>query len=564
MVAPTRLSQVTNVLFSTRLRVALTILLVLVALIALAAILAYRFVTHGGMVARQDPAAAEVFIAGRLLDMSIPEAAKQMANPLGISTAAALDSGRELFQRTCVVCHATDGRGGSAAGGGLYPRPPDLQGPDTAHRTDGTLFYLIRNGIRNTGMPGWQLPDDQIWQLVAYIRQLPPTVYRSAPSTGAPRAGAARYVGSSSCASCHQALYERWKKTLMATVVQDPRQHPEAVIPDLSVHDPLLTFTRDDIAFTYGSKWKQRYFRKVGDDYYPLPAQWDATHAKWKPYLVKDDWWVPFYPAENAGRPTGTTCDGCHSVNYDIATKQVTEWNVGCEKCHGPGSEHVKDPVAATIINPARLDFVQASDTCIQCHSQGRPLGNPIGGKYYDWPVGFHMGKTLSDFWKLEAHVAGETTFTHFADGTAHKNRMQGNDFVASQMYTHGVSCFTCHDSHGSANPGMLRKPTSALCLDCHAPGSPNGPRAPTTAQHTHHQAGSAGNECVACHMPKIAQTIGDVNVRSHTFRFVGPALTDTAKIPNACNLCHADKQTAWAIEALRAWADQSPWRVAQ
>ena len=49
----------------------------------------------------------------------------------------------------------------------------------------------------------------------------------------------------------------------------------------------------------------------------------------------------------------------------------------------------------------------------------------------------------------------------------------------------------------------------------------------------------------IACHMPKIAQTLGDVNVRSHTFRFVSPAKTDSEKIPNACNVCHTDKPTS-------------------
>jgi len=43
------------------------------------------------------------------------------------------------------------------------------------------------------------------------------------------------------------------------------------------------------------------------------------------------------------------------------------------------------------------LDYVSASDTCIQCHSQGRPLTNPIEGKYYDWPVGYHVGLNLRD-----------------------------------------------------------------------------------------------------------------------------------------------------------------------
>ena len=58
-----------------------------------------------------------------------------------------------------------------------------------------------------------------------------------------------------------------------------------------------------------------------------------------------------------------------------------------------------------------------------------------------------------------------------------------------------------------------------------------------------------------------LAQTLGDVKVRSHTFRFVWPAQTDALKIPNACNLCHADKTTAWATAALRSWSDRSPWR---
>jgi hypothetical protein len=114
-------------------------------------------------------------------------------------------------------------------------------------------------------------------------------------------------------------------------------------------------------------------------------------------------------------RPTGPLCDGCHSVNYDIRTKTVTEWNVGCEKCHGPGSEHVQKPLRSNIVNPARLDNGPANDVCIQCHSQGQPLNNPINGKYYDWPVGFNVGLKLQDFWKLEEHKAGETSFTHFS-----------------------------------------------------------------------------------------------------------------------------------------------------
>jgi hypothetical protein len=62
--------------------------------------------------------------------------------------------------------------------------------------------------------------------------------------------------------------------------------------------------------------------------------------------------------------------------------------------------------------------------------------------------------------------------------------------------------------------------------------------------------------------MPKIEQTIADVNVSSHTFHFVTPAQTDALKIPNACNVCHKDKGTDWAATALAGWGDRSIWRM--
>jgi predicted CXXCH cytochrome family protein len=541
----------------------------------------YRYALPNLSSARPEPPKVEIAVATWLLHHSVPEADRTQQNPLG-GDRADIAAGRDLFREKCEICHGYDGSGRTQIGAGQYPHPPPLR-TLAVSLTDGEIYYHIRNGIRNTGMPAWNMPRRQIWQLVLYIRNLPITVPMSRPEASATtlrriafslaRSAVAaqsdppsdrHYVGSTECRSCHTDIYNRWKTTPMANVVRDPRQHPEAITPDLSKPDPLVTFSKDDIAFVYGSLWKQRYFKKVGDDYFPEPAQWDVTHHMWRKYFVRNgtDWWAPLYPPDNFQRPTGPLCDGCHSVNYDINTKIPTEWNVGCERCHGPGSDHVKDPTRATIINPARLDYVHANDTCIQCHSQGQPLTNPINGTYYDWPVGFHMGLNLDDFWKLEEHKLGETSFTHFPDGTAHKNRMQGNDYVQSLMYNRGVACFSCHDVHGTKYRAQLREPPEEMCFACHGTNTQNGPHTATIEEHTHHKSGGPGSQCIACHMPQIEETIADVNVRAHTFRFITPAETDTYGIPNPCMTCHKDKPTSWAASTLKTWQERSPWRM--
>lgn len=375
----------------------------------------------------------------------------------------------------------------------------------------------------------------------------------------------AQFVGSGSCKPCHAAEYDGWKQTRMANVVRDPREHPDAVLGDFKHPNPLVTFTLDQVAFVYGSRYKQRYFTRRGNNYYPEPAQWDIQKHKWLPYHVEAgaDWWEPFYGPSNFDRPTGPTCDGCHSVNYNIETHQVTEWNVGCEKCHGPGSLHVQHPTRANIVNPETLDSVRGNDICMQCHTQGRPLRNPIAGKYYDWPVGFLPGERLADYWRLEALKPGVTNFFQFADLTAHKNRMQGNDFVQSNMYHRGIRCFDCHQVHSNQNPSNLMLVGNVLCLSCHTKDNPAGLKG-TVSEHTHHAEGSAGSQCVACHMPLIEQTIKDNYVAAHTFRFITPEETMQTGIPNPCTSCHKDKSLAWANEQLRGWATTSPWRVSQ
>ncbi len=520
-----------------------------------------------GFRATTKPSALETVVALTLRNLAIPLHNRHEKNPLK-ATPENLQDARELYVTRCAICHGIDGSGKTRIGLSLYPRVPDLRLAKTQNLTDGEMYYIIENGVQLTGMPAWgnphRQPDANSWKLALYIRNLRPLT-RQQKNQQASAITSAHYVGSQACEKCHAQIYQRWKKTPMANVVLDPRTHPNAILADFSNAPSFVNFKKQQIAFVYGSIWKQNYFTKVGDDYYPLPAKWDIAHKKWMPYLVKEDWWAAFYPPHNMDHPTGPTCNGCHSVNYNIETHAVTEWNVGCERCHGPGSEHVAHPDRGNILNPANMTAVAANDTCIQCHSQGRPLQNPIQSQAYDWPVGYQVGLKLQDFWKLEDRTLGETSFYYFPDGTAHKNRMQGNDFTQSVMYQHNIMCSSCHDVHGTNNFAELIKPANQICLDCHGPLSPNGPHTASLEEHTHHKDGTPGSECVSCHMPKIeTEGVPGAFVHAHTFRFITPAMTDKYKISNPCTSCHKDKSTAWATDQLRSWSNVSAWRIEQ
>jgi mono/diheme cytochrome c family protein len=187
-------------------RYLISLLIVLALLVVVGA--AYRMMVPGLSSARNEPPDLEVAVATWLLHHSVPEAERRIANPLG-SDPADINAGRDLFKQKCEICHAYDGSGKTEIGARQYPRPPALRSIDVASMPDGEVFYHIRNGIRNTGMPAWQMPDRDIWQLVAFIRSLPKVIpSASEPSPNEPTT-AAQYAGSAACKGCHEGIYAR-------------------------------------------------------------------------------------------------------------------------------------------------------------------------------------------------------------------------------------------------------------------------------------------------------------------------------------------------------------------
>jgi mono/diheme cytochrome c family protein len=78
------------------------------------------------------------------------------------------------FNGDCAFCHGQDGRTPTDVGQAMYPRVPSLASPEVQQWSDAELFWIIRNGNRYTGMGafGKSLSDEQIWDLVHYVRSL--------------------------------------------------------------------------------------------------------------------------------------------------------------------------------------------------------------------------------------------------------------------------------------------------------------------------------------------------------------------------------------------------------
>jgi len=253
----------------------------------------------------------------------------------------------------------------------------------------------------------------------------------------------AKYLGSATCKGCHPVIYDRWQMTLHNKSQQEQSARNDTVvvdwkgtlklkggnIPEFTVklsrgkdgaYLATLVDSKDpsrektyQVVRTYGGwGWKQRYHVRIGDSHYILPIQWNQISSRWVAY--NPQWW---YNADGslkepaAGTSFEMSCAGCHNTGLTINKTdkgyavKYTELNTGCEKCHGPGSEHV----AATkdkkkILNPKWLVYDRANEVCGQCHSRG--VSKPDGT--FGYPVNdrdikpYTLGAVLADYYQFK------------------------------------------------------------------------------------------------------------------------------------------------------------------
>lgn len=107
-----------------------------------------------------------------ILDRSIDRRAPDTKNP-GPVDDANLEEGMKLYQSNCAGCHGDINHAEASFGGSFYPRAPQFQ-HDKPDMPENQNFYLIKHGIRWSGMPAWKqlLTDTQIWQVCAFLDRM--------------------------------------------------------------------------------------------------------------------------------------------------------------------------------------------------------------------------------------------------------------------------------------------------------------------------------------------------------------------------------------------------------
>ncbi len=320
-----------------------------------------------------------------------------------------------------------------------------------------------------------------------------------------------------------------------------------------------------EIKYTFGVEPLQQYLIELpGGRLQALTIAWDTVAKRWFSLYPNET-----IPAHDELHWTGRQqnwnfmCADCHSTNlrknYDASTGTFasawSEIHVGCEACHGPGSNHVAwaakrdgdprkgltvilderagvhwtmDPKTGNSVRSKSRDTDKEIEVCAQCHARRAQIAE-----------GYYAGKPFLDHYVPTLLVE----HAYHADGQQRDEVYNWGSFLQSRMYRRGVTCSDCHDPHTA----QLKAVGNALCGQCHSAEKYDA----TT--HHFHPTGSPGAQCVDCHMPTTNYMVVDGR-RDHSMRVPRPDQSVTLGVPNACNNCHDKKDAAWAAAAVRRW----------
>ena len=397
----------------------------------------------------------------------------------------------------------------------------------------------------------------------------------------------AAYVGSGKCMPCHKAVHGLWKNTLHNKSQQILTPENDSVVVDWKgtikvkagnipevtvklnesnkVHQAILVDAKDsskevtyNVVRTYGGwGWKQRYQVKIGNNHYILPIQWNQATSRWVPYNLQN-WYNEdgSLKVPAAEKSFEMSCAGCHNTGLELKKvdkgyeSKYVELNTGCEKCHGPGSEHAKAPrVKGKIVNPKKLDFERGLEVCGQCHSRGVSL--PNGTFEFPWNdkdnKPYKLAEPLSKYFQFKPGLWGDP------EAHSKSHHQQWLDYQKSTHFQAKVFCFDCHNPHGGPGRFQIVKAdfNNTLCLSCHGKdkkfANPESIRNHTKHNYAPETMGTS--RCSSCHMVKTASSAEAGDIHAHDFKVIKPQLSlemfkkDPKNVaPNSCNGCHKDR----------------------
>ncbi len=357
---------------------------------------------------------------------------------------------------------------------------------------------------------------------------------------------ATTYVGDASCQSCHSSIAHSYHQTGMGRSLYKPEGAPviEKFGPDQGVYDPQKDFYY--LALRKGESLYMLEYRLQGNDtVYQRTEKVDfivGSGHQTRSYLLQREgflyempltWYVhrgiwdlsPGYRENNSrfDRAIGEDCLACHTGDFQMekgTQNRYTrvELGIDCERCHGPGSEHVKrikagqlidvgERIDYSIVNPAKLEVRRQFDICQQCHLQGVTVPQP-GRTVRDFRPGMDLAAVFDVF--LD-NVADPDAF-----GIAsHAERLQQSAcFLGSAGK---LTCTTCHNPHQSVKelgPDVFNE----ACASCHRTG-----KEPLCTE-TEMLRTAQNNDCAGCHMPAGGtRDIPHVWFHDHKIRVVKP-----------------------------------------
>ncbi len=149
-------------------------LLIAVLVLLLVAAALFFAASKFNLSALNEPSRLETYAATKAKRWLVARRAREPLPAEPPKSTASVNTGGMIFRGECAACHGLDGRKPTDIGRWMYPRVLDLGSPDVQQWSDAELFWIIKNGVRMTGMPGFGKlhSDEQIWHLVHYVRSL--------------------------------------------------------------------------------------------------------------------------------------------------------------------------------------------------------------------------------------------------------------------------------------------------------------------------------------------------------------------------------------------------------